>query len=147
MYRRMYFLLPMVLICLIVLLSIEDGVMMSNVMTRGQTRAGQLNIPSEDIKMDLYRVHDDCVCCYLGLYNGGKIEVRGVDLSTVGIDCTASIKQEDVYLVLECVELVDCVQIGNVLLSLRGVVHADGDVLIVMCDNSPLVKVWRMTVL
>lgn len=147
MYRRMYFLLPIMLMCLIVLLSIEDGVVMSNVATRGQTRAGQLCIPSEDIEMDLYRVYDNCVCCYLGLYNGGRVEVRGIDLSDVCIECTACIEQEDVYLVLECVEIMNCVQIGNTLLSRRGVVHAEGDVLIVMCDYFPFVKVWRMTVL
>jgi hypothetical protein len=147
MWRRVYILLPIILMCLIVVIGAESGVVMSNVATRGQTRAGQLCIPSEDIEMDLYRVYDDCVCCYLGLYNGGRVEVRGIDLSDVGIECTACIEQEDVYLVLECVEIVDCVKIGGTLLSLRGVVHVEGDVLIVMCDCFPFVKVWRMTVL
>ena len=96
--------------------------------------------------MDLYRVHDDCECCYLGLYNGGRVKVQGIDLSTVGIDSIAHIWHEDVHLVLECVELMTCVKIGNILLSVHGVVHADGDVLITR-DCFPFVKVWRMTLL
>ena len=139
-----------IIICLVLYIAIntDEHIVMSNVKTGDQPRSGRLVIPSEDVKMDLYQVHDVQLCsCYYGLYNGGKIEVRGVDLSTVGIDCMADIRQEDVHLVLECVEILDCVKIGKALVSLHGVVNADGDVLIVMCDNSPLVKVWRMTVL
>ena len=148
MYKVMCILLVM-LTCFLLIIAIntDDHIVMSNVKTGDQPRSGRLVIPSEDVEMDLYRVHDGQLCCYYGLYNGGKIEVRGVDLSTVGIDCKADIRQEDVHLVLECVEILDCVKIGKALVSLHGVVNADGDVLIVMCDNSPLVKVWRMTVL
>lgn len=135
-----------IIICLVLYIAIntDEHIVMSNVKTGDQPRSGRLVIPSEGIEMDLYRVHDGQLCCYYGLYNGGKIEVRGVDLSTVGIGCMVDIRQEDVHLVLECVEILDCVKLGKALLSQRGVVNADGDVLIVMCDNSPLVKVWRM---
>lgn len=134
-------------ILLYIAIDADEHIVMSNVMTGDQPRSGRLVIPSEDVEMDLYRVHDGQLCCYYGLYNGGKIEVRGVDLSGIGIGSMADIRQEDVHLVLECVEVIDCVKIGKVLLSTHGVVNADGDVLIVMCDNFPLVKVWRMTVL
>lgn len=138
-----------IIICLMLYIAInaDEHIVMTNVKTVDQARSGRIVIPSEDVEMDLYRVHDGQLCCYYGLYNGGKIEVRGVDLSGIDIGCMADIKQEDVHLVLECVEVIDCVKIGKVLLSTPdvGVVNADGDVLIIMCDNSPLVKVWRMT--
>lgn len=133
------------IVCLMAFIG-DECVVMSNIATSDQTRSGWLRIPSSGVDVPLFRVHDDG-CCFYGLYNGGKVDMRATDLSTVSIDSVAFIMHEDVSLVLECVEIIDCVQIGDALLSMRGIVHADGDVLIVMCDYFPFVKVWRMTLL
>lgn len=104
---------------------------------------GVLDIYSQpSIHTSLMMVYDKCGCCSFGLWSGGCIKVNHTDLSAVRIGDWAQIIQGDIKLVLECVEIVDCIVFGEKLLSSHGFVHANGDVLIYK-NTGGVVTVYR----
>ena len=84
-----------------------------------------------DTRADIYTTHKTggCDCCP-SLWGGG---VAGTyeDLSTVQVGDWADIRTIDGgHYVLECVEITPCIRVGRYLVGWRGVVKADGDIIV-----------------
>lgn len=92
---------------------------------------GRIRIPSADLSAELYGTHvADCGCCP-ALWNGGIVSTLA-DLSPVEVGDMAKVTTLDGgRYVLECAEIVPCIRWGRWLLGWRGVIRANGDVLIV----------------
>ena len=94
--------------------------------------AGRIRIPAAGIHAEVLTASHgpDCGCC-APLWQGG-IASTTADLSSVQVDDTAELLLLDgSRLVLECAEIVPCIRIGNALIGWRGVIEAQGDVLLV----------------
>lgn len=90
--------------------------------------AGKISIG--DIHADILTAHEAVCGCCPALWSGG-IATTLADLSEVQVWDTAEIVTLDGgHYVLECAEIVPCIRIGNVLIGWRGIVEAEGDVLI-----------------
>ena len=103
---------------------------------------GKLKIPAHDIRTAIMAVHGEgCGCCP-SLWNGGIVHALE-DLSAVQVGDTADLTTLDGgHLVLECVEITPCIHIGHRLISWKGIVKDNGDVLIF--NNG---MVYRFTIL
>ena len=94
--------------------------------------AGRIRIPAAGIHAEVLTASHgpDCGCC-APLWQGG-IASTTADLSSVQVDDTAELLLLDgSRLVLACAEIVPCIRIGNALIGWRGVIEAQGDVLLV----------------
>lgn len=107
---------------------------------------GYIRIPSADVRAEVfYTAHgESCGCCG-ALWNGGIASVKA-DMSAVCIGDMVDMRSLDgEHLVLECVEMVDCIRVGRWLISWRGIMHPDGDVLLCTDANRwPCVRVLRL---
>jgi hypothetical protein len=92
---------------------------------------GKLKIPAHDIRTTLMTAPEQsCGCCPI-LWNGG-IAYAQDDISAAQVGDTAKVTTLDGgRYVLECAEIVPCIRWGRWLLGWRGVIRANGDVLIV----------------
>ena len=108
---------------------------------------GRIRIPSAGVRAEVFYTPcgDGCGCCG-ALWNGGVVSVEA-DMSTVHIYDMADLRSLDgEHLVLECVAIVDCIRVGRWLISWRGIMRPDGDVL--LCTDAtcwPFVRVLRLT--
>lgn len=131
------------LLCLLsALLCAQPGTVMTTSPTAPGPVVGALCIPAAGVKAELRLIHEDCACCGLGLWGGGVVDMPGADLSAVQIGDRAYVEQGELSLVLECVEVLEGLRVGNTLIGWRGVVRSDGDVLIF--DGN---RVYRFVVL
>lgn len=108
---------------------------------------GCVRIQAAGIQADVYRMAHGAGCgCCGALWNGGQAIVRA-DVGAVRIGDMADMRSFDgEHLVLECVEIMTCIQVGRYLIGRRGIIHADGDVL--LCAPAtcwPFVRVLRLT--
>lgn len=109
---------------------------------------GRFTIPSAGVDVVYTHAHGGIACCYMGLWNGGRVVVEAEDLPAVSIDDKAYVKQEYGNMVLECVEIMDCIVIGGNLFSTSGIVRHGGDVLLcVDTGRWAVVRVYRFTML
>ena len=93
--------------------------------------AGRIRIPAADIHAEVMTAShgSDCGCCGT-LWQGG-IASTTADLSAVQVDDMAELVTVDGdRLVLECVAVEPCVRVGRWLIGWRGVIRAQGDVLV-----------------
>lgn len=135
--KRIPFLIILILLllplCVLALLDIPDGAVMEA--TQTPSPHGEICIPEAGVNAGLVLVHDDCTCCYLGLWNGGRIYGDAKTFESVKVGDWADIYQPEVHLVLECVEIKH---------TLSAFVKADGDVLVCVKTAFPLVlRVYR----
>ena len=107
------FILPM--------LADTDGVVMRASNAAPNTQ-GSIKIPSAGVDASLSLAHADCDCCYMGLWNGGRIIGDAEMFESVKVGDWADIRTPECHLVLECVEIKH---------TLGCFVKAEGDVLIV----------------
>lgn len=93
--------------------------------------AGRIRIPSADISADVF-AETTAVCdCCATLWHGGQASTLS-DLSAVSVDDKAHlILLDGQHLVLECFEITPCIRVGRWLFSWRGIIRANGDILIV----------------
>ncbi len=89
---------------------------------------GTVEIPSAGVHTLLYPVHVDG-CGELVLWNGGRIHADEEAFADIKLWDTATIRPEK--MVLECVSIDRCVNIGGWLVGWQGVIHPGGDVLII----------------
>ena len=103
---------------------------------------GKLKIPAHDIRTVIMTAHEEgCGCCP-SLWNGGIVHALE-DLSPVQLYDTADLTTLDGgHYVLECVEIVPCIHVCGYLIGIRGVVKADGDVVVFSAG-----KAYRFTML
>lgn len=138
-------LLPVALsiLCILIALAIggTDDVAMR---TDDGGHHGRLCIPSAGVDTKLSLVHEGCTCCYMGLWNGGKIYGDAQTLSSVKVGDWADIMTADYRIIVECVEVADCLAICGKLIGLRGIVKSDGDVLLCVGLGWCRVRVYRM---
>lgn len=66
---------------------------------------GSIRIPNAGVDASLSLAHDDCDCCYMGLWNGGYIIGDAHMFESVKVGDWADIDMPDCHLVLECVEI------------------------------------------
>lgn len=104
----------------------------------GRDVVGRIRIPAVDLSAEVYGTDEtDCGCCP-ALWNGGRVSTAS-DLSGVCIDDVAHLTLlSGQRLVLECAEVTPCIRLGPWLVSWRGIVEDNGDVLIINCG-----KVYR----
>ncbi len=100
---------------------------------------GTVELQSAGIHMLLYPVHVD-TCCDIVLWNGGRIHSDDEAIAGIKLLDTAKIKPEG--MVLECVSIDHCVNIGGWLVGWHGIIEPGGDVLIVSGS-----RVYRFTLL
>ncbi len=100
---------------------------------------GVVKIPSAGIEMLLYPVHVD-TCCDIILWNGGRIHADSEAFAEIELWDWAEVEPEG--MVLECVSIDHCVQIGGWLVGWQGIIEPGGDVLIVSGNT-----VYRFTLL
>lgn len=106
----------------------------------GLMPCGTMEIPSADIHTLLYPVHVDN-CCDVILWNGGRIHTDDTEaFAEIELWDSATIKPEG--MVLECVSIDHCLQIGGWLVGWHGIIRPHGDVLIVSGNT-----VYRFTML
>lgn len=108
---------------------------------------GCIRIPSAGICAEVYTTKHGQDCgCRGALWNGGQAFVQA-DMSAVHLYDMADLRSLDgEHLVLECVEIVDCIRVGQRLVSWQGIVHPNGDVLLCTDVNRwPFVRVLRLT--
>lgn len=94
--------------------------------------AGRIRIPAADIHAEVMTASHgpDCGCCGV-LWQGG-VAYTTADLSGVKVYDTAELVTVDGdRMVLECVEVVSCLRVGSTLIGWRGILRAEGDVLLV----------------
>ncbi|MBQ8616232.1 MAG: hypothetical protein IJ418_01845 [Clostridia bacterium] len=107
---------------------------------------GCIRIPSAGICAEVYTTKrgQDCGCCG-ALWNGGQAFVQA-DMSAVHLYDMVDLRSRDgEHLVLECVEIVDCIRVGRCLVSWQGIVQPGGDVLLCTDANRwPFVRVLRL---
>lgn len=114
----------------------------------GSNHDGRFAIPSAGVDVVYTHAHGGIACCYMGLWNGGRIVMEAEALPAVSIDDKAHVKQEYGNMVLECVEIMDCIVIGGNLFSTSGIVRHSGDVLLcVDTGRWAVVRVYRFTML
>lgn len=90
--------------------------------------AGTLRIG--DLCMEVYTTHGDACDCCAPLWGGGIVTARA-DLTSVQVGEWATITLLDgTRLVLECAAIVPCIRVGRWLVGLRGIIRADGDVVV-----------------
>lgn len=129
----------------VVLSSIVLGLLMTpcpdvvvTVENNGLMPLGVVKIPSANIETLLYPVRVD-TCCDIIPWNGGRIQAGDTEVfAGIGLWDWAEVEPEG--LVLECVSIDRCVQIGGWLVGWQGIIRPEGDVLIV-CGNT----VYRFT--
>lgn len=129
-----WFVINMVIVfCVIVIVCLVHPPHWGNVC--GRIRTG-------DIRADLMTDHEaDCVCCPV-LWNGGIVSTAE-DLSSVKLYDMADVRTLDGgHYVLECVEIIPCIRVGKYLIGWRGVIKANGDVLVYSAG-----KAYRFTML
>lgn len=104
--------------------------------------AGRLNIPAHDIHAVIMTAHGvSCGCCP-SLWNGGIAHALE-DLSPVQVGDMATLTTLDGgYRVMECLSITDALHIGRRLISWRGIVKADGDVIVFSAGRA-----YRFTIL
>ncbi len=131
--KQLKFLCIMILLmlplCVLPLLDIPDGAVMEA--TQTPSPQGEISIPEAGVKAGLMLVHDDCTCCYMGLWNGGRIYGDAQMFASVKVGDWADIDMLDCHLVLECVEIKH---------TIGQLEKPNGDVLII-CG----LKVYRFT--
>lgn len=90
--------------------------------------AGRIRIG--DIHAEIYTSHGAACDCCPALWNGG-IATTPADLSSVQVGDWADIKTLDGgHYVGECVEVIPCIRVGRWLIGWRGVVKAEGDIIV-----------------
>lgn len=96
----------------------------------GREVVGRIRITSADLSAELYGTPvADCGCCP-ALWNGGIVSTLA-DLSPVQVGDMAKVTTLDgERYVLECAEIVPCIRWGRWLLGWRGVVKAQGDIIV-----------------
>lgn len=83
-----------------------------------------------DIRAEIHTTHGADCGCSPPLWNGG-IVTTPADLSTVQIGDWADIRTLDGgHYVCECVEIMPCMRLGKWLIGWRGVVKAEGDIIV-----------------
>jgi len=95
------FILPMVVLPII---TKPTGVVMEATIAAPNTQ-GSIKIPSAGVNASLSLTHFDCDCCYMGLWNGGRINGDAQMFESVKLGDWAEIVMPECHLVLECVEL------------------------------------------
>ena len=154
MNNRVYiFLIAIVLICFLCfcVFGETNGVIVEAVLNQQNKDImdyyAQLRIPSIKVDASLYYTNNHYACCYDGLYQGGRINVKhDADLfAGINIDDKADIRSiSNDHFVVECVEITDCIAIGQNLISLNGIIHDNGDILLcVYLRGLPIVRVYR----
>lgn len=120
------------------ILDITDGAVMNVCADDPANQYGRIKIPSAEIDVPLAYVSDDCGC-YLGLWNGGRINGDAQMFEAVKVGDWAMIYQPEGNLVVECVQISYAVE---------GCIRADGDVLVCVKTPFPLIiRVYRLIVL
>lgn len=131
----------LVSLILVVIMSVLANI---DVLVPQQYVWGRIRIPARGIYAEVYTTErgDNCIPT---LWNGGKVTVKA-DLSTVQLYDMAELTGLDgEHYVLECVEIMNCLAIGQTLLTTWGrVVHADGDVLLCTDQARGRVHVFRL---
>jgi hypothetical protein len=131
MKKFLFILLPILAMMLLITLSLFSYDNVSVV--------GRICIPSINASTEVYAaLTDGCDCC-AELWHGGQASTY-LDLSEVRIDDKASlILLSGQRLVLECVEITNCIRIGRWFVSWHGILKANGDVLVF---NNGMVYRW-----
>lgn len=91
---------------------------------------GRIRISTRDIHAEMLAEHGvDCGCCP-SLWNGGVTSTTA-DLSTVSLyDMADIVTLDGGHYVLECMEIVPCIRVGNLLVGWRGVIKVQGDIIV-----------------
>lgn len=103
---------------------------------------GRIHIPAVDLSADVYCASAEGCNCGVELWHGGRASTLS-DLSDLAIDDKAYMTLiSGQRFVLECVEITPCIRVGRWLVSWKGIVRDNGDVLIF--NNA---TVYRFTIL
>lgn len=128
-------LLPMIVLPL---LSAPSGVVM-RATSASPYEQGSICIPNADVDATLSLVHYDCDCCYMGLWNGGRINVDADLFRSVKVDDWASIVTAEYRIIAECV---------SITYQVEGFIEPGGDVLVCVKTMIPMVmKVYKFVIL
>ena len=130
--------LPLVILPM---LADTDDVVMSatNAAPNEPNQLGSIKIPQAGVDASLSLTHVDDECCYMGLWNGGRINGDAQMFKSVKVDDWADIVTEDTRIVAECV---------GISYAVEGFIRADGDVLVCVKTAFPLVmRVYRFVIL
>ena len=128
----------------------NDVVMSTSPLSDEAIYYGTFSIPNANIQMELYRFHDGYGCCFDGFFNGGRLIANTVeDWDSITIGDMAYIRSDgEGGLVLELIEIVECVSFANNLVRMNGIEQANGDVLLCIDDPcSPVMRVYRWIIL
>lgn len=128
-------LLPMIVLPIF---SAPSGVVM-RVTSASPYEQGSIRIPNADVDAHLSLVHVDCDCCYMGLWNGGRINVDAQLFESVKVDDWASIVTAEYRIIAECV---------SITYQVEGFIEPGGDVLV--CVKTPiplLLRVYKFVIL
>lgn len=101
---------------------------------------GRIRISTRDIRAELMAEHGVDCGCSPSLWNGG-VAHTDADLSPVQLYDMAEVYTLDGgHYVLECVEIIPCIRVGRWLIGWRGVVKAQGDIIVYNAG-----KAYRLT--
>lgn len=140
--KRYIFLLTLIILLLpmivLPMLSAPSGVVM-RATSASPYEQGSIRIPNADVDAHLSLVHVDCDCCYMGLWNGGRINVDAQMFESVKVDDWASIVTADYRIIAECVSITYAVE---------GFIEPGGDVLVCVKTPIPLImRVYKFVIL
>ena len=96
-----------------------------------QHLAGEIIIYAADIRAEVMTASHgpDCGCCGM-LWQGGIVTTTA-DLSAVQLyDMACLITVDEDSMAMECVEITPCLRLGSTLIGWRGILRAEGDVLV-----------------
>lgn len=107
--------------------------------------AGSIRIPARGIEASVYTREEEPIDGMSSLWNGGTV-TTDADLSNVQVGDFAHIyTTEGEHLVLECVGIMGCLVIGQMVITSWGrVVHANGDVLLYSNTQQMRVHVFHL---
>lgn len=133
--------LTMLPVVVLPLLTAPSGVvMMATIAAPNEpNQQGSIKIPQAGVDASLSLAHVDDECCYMGLWNGGRINGDAQMFESVKMDDWADIVTEDTRIVAECV---------GISYAVEGFIRADGDVLVCVKTAFPMVmRVYRFVIL
>ena len=112
---------------------------------RAQYVAGRIRIPARGIESSVYTSEAEPIDGMSSLWQGGTV-TTDADLSNVQVGDFAHIyTTEGEHLVLECVNIMGCLVIGQTMITSWGrVVHANGDVLLYSNTQQMRVHVFHL---
>ena len=112
------------------------------------TVQGRVRIPAANIHAEVLTASctPSCGCC--GIFWNGGVGFVDSDLSAISVDDTADLKTYDGgHLVMECFRIETCLLIGDTLIGLRGLIQANGNVILVSLDASTITRAYIFTIL